>query len=50
MDSEVIVGLFTLGGTLLGFLTNYGVERLRAKNDNKLHISSVNYDIKIQAY
>lgn len=23
MDSEVIVGLFTLGGTLLEFLTNY---------------------------
>ena len=50
MDSEVIVGLFTLGGTLLGFLTNYGIERLRAKNDNRLHISSVNYDIKIKAY
>lgn len=50
MDSEVIVGLFTLGGTLLGFLTNYGIERLRAKNDNKLYISSVNYDIKIKAY
>lgn len=50
MDTEIVVGLFTLGGTLLGYLANYGVERLRAKNDKKNYISNVKFDIEIQVY
>lgn len=50
METEIIVGLFTLAGTLLGYLANYGVERLRANNDKKNYISNVRFDIEIQVY
>lgn len=50
MNTEIIVGLFTLAGTLLGYLANYGVERLRATNDKKNYISNVKFDVEIQVY
>ena len=50
MESAILVGLFALLGTLLGYLTNYGVERLRAKNDKRNYISNVKFDIEIQVY
>lgn len=50
MDTGIIVGLFTLAGTILGYLVNYGVERLRAKNDKRNYISNVKLDIEIQVY
>lgn len=50
MNTEITVGLFTLCGTLLGYLANYGVERLRAKNDKRNYISNVKFDIEIQVY
>lgn len=50
METAIIVGLFTLVGTLLGYLVNYGVERLKAKNDKKNYISNVKFDVEIQVY
>lgn len=50
MGNEIVVGLFTLAGTLLGYLANYGVERLRAMNDKKNYISNVKFDVEIQVY
>lgn len=50
MNTEIAVGLFTLAGTLLGYLANYGVERLRAMNDKKNYISNVKFDVEIQVY
>lgn len=35
MDSELYVGLFTLFGTLLGFLVEFGIERLKVKLEKK---------------
>lgn len=50
METEIIVGLFTLAGTLLGYLTNYGIERLKATNDKRNYISNVKFDVEIQVY
>lgn len=50
METEITVGLFTLAGTLLGYITNYGIERLRSKNEKKNHISNSKFDVEIQVY
>ena len=50
MESEIIVGLFTLFGTLLGFLTNYGIERVKTKLDKQNYVSKARFDAEFQLY
>lgn len=50
MESEIIVGLFTLFGTLLGFLTNYGIERVKTKLDRQNYVSKARFDKEFIIY
>lgn len=50
METEIIVGLFTLAGTLLGYLSNYSIERLKAKKEQNNYISKVQFDKEFTIY
>ena len=50
MDSEVYVGLFTLLGTLLGFLVEFAIERFKIKSEKKIHVSKARFDKEFEIY
>ncbi len=50
MDSNFYTGLFSLSGVLMGYLVNYGIERLKSKNEKKNYISKVRFDKEFEIY
>jgi len=50
MDSELYVGMFTLGGTLLGFLIEFAIERFKVRSEKKIHVSKTKFDKEFEIY
>lgn len=50
METEIIVGLFTLAGTLVGYLSNFSIERLKAQKEHNNYISKVQFDKEFIIY
>lgn len=50
MNTEIIVGLFTLAGTFLGYLSNFAIERLKAQKEHNNYISKVQFDKEFIIY